>query len=495
MDFYHAGEIGMPKIKLPLLGLFVALIIATATSCGSLFLSSETSAEQESDTRLEADTASGSEAESEFETEFDPDHTHTYASAWSYDADGHWHAATCGHTAEISAYASHRPDEGTVCTEATCSAEGELVYTCLDCGCELSVEPIPTEEHQYQFTDALAPTYLTQGCIDGIACTVCGDVQANSAYLLPELSAAQGDYGYIELGKLSHGEDLQAFYRDLDAAVTAFHLDTTTDLQEKVMPMGDGSEFRYYEACKVEYTSYGLSEDEVQMVWTVYRADRPLFYWISTETAWSETELYLLTDEAYALGEERSRIQTLLSDAFVLLMEEYYEVLESAPEGADEAYLTARFFHDLIISSMDYAYEDDGVTAREALWAHGILGFFENNEGVCESYARTFQLMLNYCGVENVLVIGEANGGGHAWNLARMGDGEWYWFDLTWDDQPHLPGGMIDTYFCKIDGEFDDHTPYSSENINMYFQCPLPDRADIPYGSVWQRPHGRDERE
>ena len=35
------------------------------------------------------------------------DHTHTYESAWSYDAENHWHKATCEHTTEISGKASH----------------------------------------------------------------------------------------------------------------------------------------------------------------------------------------------------------------------------------------------------------------------------------------------------------------------------------------------------------------------------------------------------
>ena len=35
------------------------------------------------------------------------EHTHTYESAWSYDAENHWHKATCEHTTEISGKASH----------------------------------------------------------------------------------------------------------------------------------------------------------------------------------------------------------------------------------------------------------------------------------------------------------------------------------------------------------------------------------------------------
>ena len=34
-------------------------------------------------------------------------HTHTYSTDWASDASGHWHAATCEHTTEVSGKAEH----------------------------------------------------------------------------------------------------------------------------------------------------------------------------------------------------------------------------------------------------------------------------------------------------------------------------------------------------------------------------------------------------
>ena len=39
-------------------------------------------------------------------------HEHTYSTAWTNDANGHWHAATCGHTSEKSALESHADTNG-----------------------------------------------------------------------------------------------------------------------------------------------------------------------------------------------------------------------------------------------------------------------------------------------------------------------------------------------------------------------------------------------
>jgi transglutaminase/protease-like cytokinesis protein 3 len=103
---------------------------------------------------------------------------------------------------------------------------------------------------------------------------------------------------------------------------------------------------------------------------------------------------------------------------------------------------------------MEYAYEADGSTPENDAWAHNILGVFEKKTGVCEAYSKTFQLLLNYCGVDNIYVTGYATEP-HAWNLAKMDDGSWYWFDLTWDDKSDTNSNTLDwawgiwyNYFC-----------------------------------------------
>ena len=59
---------------------------------------------------------------------------HTFSEEWSYDDIWHWHAATCGHTEEMSDYSEHAWDEGVVSTQPTCTQDGEFTYTCLVCG-------------------------------------------------------------------------------------------------------------------------------------------------------------------------------------------------------------------------------------------------------------------------------------------------------------------------------------------------------------------------
>lgn len=77
-------------------------------------------------------------------------HEHTFSDAWTSDANGHWHAATCGHTDVTSEYSSHKWDGGQTVTEATCTAEGEMLYTCTVCGYERR-ESIPKAEHDLSY--------------------------------------------------------------------------------------------------------------------------------------------------------------------------------------------------------------------------------------------------------------------------------------------------------------------------------------------------------
>jgi hypothetical protein len=61
---------------------------------------------------------------------------------------------------------------------------------------------------------------------------------------------------------------------------------------------------------------------------------------------------------------------------------------------------------------------------------HPISGF---PRGVCQAYAMYGYLMLRQAGYESITVAGEAGGGGHAWNMVKVGS-QWYHIDYTWND-------------------------------------------------------------
>ena len=118
-------------------------------------------------------------------------------------------------------------------------------------------------------------------------------------------------------------------------------------------------------------------------------------------------------------------------------------------------YNKAKILHDWLIDYMEY----NSSSVNKA----SVYGALIEKKGVCESYARTYKLVLDELGIENILVTGTAtNSNGmtedHMWNYVKL-NGKWYAVDPTWDDPIILGGGiqneeMKHRYFFKGSGDF-----------------------------------------
>ena len=333
----------------------------------------------------------------------------------------------------------HDWDNGTVVYEPNCSKNGYMFYTCKACG-----------ETKSQVLDATGEHSFKNG-----ACEYCG---INYAEYIDQYY--NNDYGYRYLATMPKGEDLCAFYDDIADAVTAFHSGDITATQnangECVLGVFD-------------YNKYGLTHDDAISVWKTYVDDKPLYYWLANSATYTYTELTLFVEQEYAVGSARAACNNKLYG----IIDEYAALAKN-----ENAYTVALAFHDKIIEAIDYAYDENN-RPQTAAWAHNITGVLEDKGAVCEGYARTFQLLLNVRGIENIFVSGKSGNVDHAWNLAEIG-GEWYWFDLTYDDTPNYYWGISHNYFCVTDDSFNkNHTPYNG--VGLEFQYELPDRAQNPY--------------
>lgn len=398
-----------------------------------------------------------------------------------YDGDDDAECNVCGYIRDLNC--EHANLSTIAAKEPTCIEAG---YTegkkCEDCG-EIIVEPqmISAHGHSEQTVAGYPPTETEQGLTDGAVCTVCHEVVVPQRPIMPigysNIERYASTYGYDTLAELENGEKLQELYMLIDEAATLFHTDTTID----ATPEEDT-----FVVSSIKFSELGLREEDAMVVWTTYRNDHPLYYWINARFTYNSEKLNLLTSEEYAKGEARETYNKIVFDG----AREYISLVnnESSP------YRIALGLHDAIIENISYAFAEDGVSPETALWAHNVLGVFERKSGVCESYAKTFQLLLNYCGVENIYVTGESMNEDHAWNMVKMDDGEWYWFDLTWDDTPEWMFGVSYNYFCstdaqdvsQIDGPWkaepqifsDTHFHSIPEVYDVDYLYPLPDRAE-----------------
>lgn len=62
-----------------------------------------------------------------------------------------------------------------------------------------------------------------------------------------------------------------------------------------------------------------------------------------------------------------------------------------------------------------------------------IYAAISSGEGKCYHYAEIFYLACIDAGIDAHVITGDANGGGHAWDIVKI-DGKWYHADPTWQD-------------------------------------------------------------
>lgn len=366
-------------------------------------------------------------------------------------------------------------------TDSTCEVAGNIVYECSVCHKSETV-PLPLAEHKGVTVQGCAPDGNTPGLTDGVACSVCGEVLVKQEYVYTDSfttpESYDGSYAYESLMQLDAAEKYAAFYSRLDAAADAFHSSSVDITAEDRGVCAD-----------IEYADIGLTAAEALAVWSAYRADRPLYYWISNEVSHTPSRLFLTVYEEFWQASVRSEKNSLVYDGAKQMI--------SSLSGST-VYHRALALHDMIILAADYAYLDDGVTPSLDPSAHGILGIFDTGEAVCEAYSKAFQLLLNYLGVENVLVAGYA-GEAHAWNLVRLDDGEWYWCDLTWDDTPDFFLGISHKYFmitdttdlsgadgpwvCSDTTFLASHQPYAPQNEGANYNYSLPARSESEFSA------------
>ena len=406
-------------------------------------------------------------------------HTYTDDEDTTCNVCGNVRDVRCKHT-----YTTILPAKAATCTESGLSA-GETCDKCKEVLVAQTV--IPALGHTEQTIKGYAATENDWGLTDGVKCSVCKVVLVEQKAVFPigynNIERYVDDYGYKALSQFDNGAKMQNLYNKIGEKAEEFHTDPSLNA------VLNGN---LYLVATFDYGSLGLTLEEATTVWSFFRHDHPLYYWYSPIFAYDTTnkKICIVTDEAYAKGTDRAEYNKLVFES----VRSYVANLQ----GETSEYRIALALHDLIINNIDYAYKSDGVTPEEALWAHNILGVFEKNSGVCESYAKTFQLLLNYCEVENIYVTGLSQNQSHAWNMVMMDDGKWYWFDLTWDDRPGWMWGISYNYFCVsavdnvswIDGPWiqnsamtfsQSHAPFnlSSAGVNRQYELPAVSTASI----------------
>ncbi len=108
-------------------------------------------------------------------------------------------------------------------------------------------------------------------------------------------------------------------------------------------------------------------------------------------------------------------------------------------QATGSSYNKIKTVHDWLIEYVSYASSSSN--------RGNIYGAFIEKQVVCEGYAKTYKYILDYLGINNILVTGTAtNSSGvteeHMWNYVEL-NGSWYAVDPTWDDPIVYGGGTV----------------------------------------------------
>ena len=266
----------------------------------------------------------------------------------------------------------------------------------------------------------------------------------------------------------------KSLYRKIKAAAHAFY--TGTAAAEGVSYGSDEEKLPCFAI--VSNTDSSLSNEDTVKVISMFRNDNPMYFFVGNTYLYSmdydfETEenyvgaVYIACVEEYTSGTARQAERRALETQITAAREQV--------EAQDTAWAKARAANDWLCNSLTYAYDASG-NPDDSMASHSIVGAFDERycAAVCEGYAKAFQLLMNAAGVAKAYIIGLGNGGGHAWNMAQMDDGYYYYFDVTWNDST-----SSDKYFAAGETSFSkNHTPNTADGERWDYLYDLPDVSE-----------------
>lgn len=219
------------------------------------------------------------------------------------------------------------------------------------------------------------------------------------------VSAASGvRYGREKLGQMSNGADLQYVYDQLVTGCGNAEADIQIDVTGR----------------SIDFNS------ALGVIFDMFYSDYPEYFWVNG--AWNasitqqDSTVTLIMTPTYTMTGSALQSARAAYEAKV-------NALTSGLSGSD--YDKAKTLHDRLIDTVRYAS-----TAND----QNAYGALVEGKAVCNGYARAYQHLMSKAGIPAWFVSGTSinpvtNAAvGHAWNLVKL-DGQWYYTDVTWDDQ------------------------------------------------------------
>lgn len=156
------------------------------------------------------------------------------------------------------------------------------------------------------------------------------------------------------------------------------------------------------------------------------------------------------------------------------IINEVTDAIMTQMSDTEDEYYKAKYLYEYLIDETDYQVDCEN--------DQNICSVFINKISVCQGYAKAYEFLLQKAGMVSALVSGQANGEGHAWNLARV-NGNYYYVDPTWGDASYIVSEEInevidnDTFDYGVNYDYflvttkDIQKTHTFDGIELYPEC------------------------
>lgn len=250
------------------------------------------------------------------------------------------------------------------------------------------------------------------------------------------------------------------FVEDLDEKTFFYYNNLSEELKDAYITV-------YFSALNFDESfKVSLSKEEFDVVVDAVMYDNPELFWLTGNYTYTTYEDYVGVEHHYSYSEaEADKISNALEN-------KVDEIVSAIPHDASD-FEKELFLHDYVCDNTVY---DISVNDLLSQTAHSSL---LNGRTVCAGYARAMQMLLDKVGINNYILIGNANNGTntdlHMWNVVEI-DGCNYHLDPTWndgaftDEQGYFYFNVTDAYIMKTHSDFNFENNNCSYNTANYYQ-------------------------
>ncbi len=210
--------------------------------------------------------------------------------------------------------------------------------------------------------------------------------------------------------------------------------------------------------------SIGLTDAEIHEAFEAFHSDYPEYFWVPGEySTISKNDALFSMTVTYTMSGSK------LSSARAALEKKVGEL--TAGLNGKSNYEKSLLLHDRLAQTTAYVEGPNNQNAYGAL---------VEGEAWCTGYAKAYQYLLLEVGIPSWIILGSSTNPAtgvdtaHAWNAAKI-DGQWYYTDVTWDDQGenlyHAYFNLTSAYMAEKHkaSSFKNHLPKATATAANYF--------------------------